>query len=56
MDIALMSYTYTLSIDEVGNYIDKLPILTHGLLCLCGTRSDKRYETTAKMVNDFKPK
>lgn len=52
MDIALMSDTYTLSIDMVGNYIDNLPILTHGFICLCGkTNGMKRLQNLPCMSN-----
>lgn len=56
MNIALTPDTYTPSIDEVGNYIDNVPIIKRGLLCLCGTRRDKRYETTAKFAMHIKSK
>uniref|UniRef100_A0A6C0JXT8 Uncharacterized protein n=1 Tax=viral metagenome TaxID=1070528 RepID=A0A6C0JXT8_9ZZZZ len=56
MDIALTPDTYTPSIDDAGNYIDTIPILKHGLLCLCGTRTDKRYETNAKFAMHVKTK
>jgi ABC-type multidrug transport system ATPase subunit len=48
--------TYTPSIDDAGNYIDRIPTIKHGLLCLCGTRKDKRYENTAKFAAHIKTK
>lgn len=56
MNIALTPDTYTPSIDEAGNYIDNVPIIKQGMLCLCGTRTDKRYETTAKFAMHVKTK
>lgn len=39
---------YCPSIDENGNYIDRIPsfhIIKKGVLCPCGSRKDKVYET-----------
>ena len=39
---------YSPSIDEKGNYVDKAPslhIIKKGLMCPCGARKDKVYET-----------
>jgi len=56
-EIALTPDTYTPSIDDTGNYIDKIPVIKHGLLCLCGTRKDKRYNTSSKIFQHIsKPK
>ena len=48
MEIVVESDFYSPSIDDLGNYIDKIPtfnILQRGLLCPCGTRKDKAYNT-----------
>jgi ABC-type multidrug transport system ATPase subunit len=55
-EIALTPDTYTPSIDDTGNYIDKIPVIKHGLLCLCGTRKDKRYNTSSKFSTHIKTK
>lgn len=56
MDITLTPDTYSPSIDDSGNYIDRIPIIKHGLICLCGTRKDKRYETYTKFATHIKTK
>lgn len=56
MDITTTPDTYTPSIDDAGNYIDHIPVIYNGLLCLCGTRKDKRYETTTKFATHIKSK
>lgn len=55
-EIALTPDTYTPSIDDTGNYIDKIPAIKYGLLCLCGTRKDKRYDTSSKFATHIKTK
>lgn len=54
MDITTTPDTYSPSIDDAGNYIDHIPIIYNGLLCLCGTRKDKRYETATKFATHIK--
>lgn len=56
MDITTTPDTYTPGIDDAGNYIDHIPIIHNGLICLCGTRKDKRYETTTKFATHIKSK
>lgn len=56
MDITTTPDIYSPGIDEAGNYIDHIPIIHNGLLCLCGTRKDKRYETTTKFAAHIKSK
>jgi hypothetical protein len=48
MEIQLIPDLYVPSVDTNGNYIDKIPIMKHGLLCQCGARKEKVYETPAK--------
>jgi hypothetical protein len=50
MELATEPDVYSPSIDENGNYIDKIPsfntnALANGLRCPCGTRKDKVYLT-----------
>ena len=48
MELATESDIYTPSIDNAGNYIDKIPAfnnIKHGLRCPCGSRKDKTYDT-----------
>lgn len=56
MDITTTPDIYSPGIDDAGNYIDHIPIIHNGLLCLCGTRKDKRYETTNKFAAHIKSK
>ena len=47
MELVTEPDTYSPSIDEMGNYVDKMPafnIIKKGLLCPCGSRKDKLYE------------
>jgi hypothetical protein len=46
MEIDTISDIYSPSIDEFGNYIDKLPnfnIITNGIKCSCGSRKNQIY-------------
>ena len=48
MELATEPETYAPSIDDMGNYIDKIPPFTnvkHGIRCPCGSRKDKVYDT-----------
>ena len=47
MELITEPDVYSPSIDENGNYIDKIPPFTtikNGILCPCGSRKDKKYE------------
>ena len=47
MDLIAEPDIYAPSMDDFGNYIDKLPcfnILQHGISCPCGTRKEKCYD------------
>ena len=47
MELALEPDMYAPSINESGNYIDKVPsfhVVKKGLYCLCGSRKDKLYD------------
>ena len=56
MDISLTPDIYTPSVDEDGNYIDKIPKIVNGLYCSCGARKDKVYETAGKFSTHTKSK
>jgi inner membrane protein involved in colicin E2 resistance len=48
MELVVEPDIYTPSIDENGNYIDKIPsfsLIKKGLLCPCGSRKDKIYDS-----------
>lgn len=48
MELVTEPNTYTPSIDESGDYFDKIPpfsTLKHGIRCPCGSRKDKIYES-----------
>jgi hypothetical protein len=56
MDIAITPDTYMPSVNHEGCYIDNIPVINHGLYCLCGSRKDKSYETVAKFAIHIKSK
>ena len=56
MDLSLIPDTYTLGIDEHGNYTDIIPSIRHGIICPCAARKDKVYETTSKFNTHIKTK
>jgi|688.fasta_scaffold527005_2 hypothetical protein len=48
MELVIEPDVYSPSIDDAGNYIDKIPsfnIIKKGLSCPCGSRKDKLYES-----------
>ena len=48
MELVTEPDLYMPSIDNIGNYIDKIPSfnnLKHGIRCPCGSRKDKTYDT-----------
>ena len=56
MDITITPDTYTPSVDNDGNYIDKIPTIKNGLFCPCGSRKEKNYENTTKFACHIKSK
>jgi hypothetical protein len=59
MELVLESDIYAPSMDEVGNYVDKIPsfhIIKKGLLCPCGSRKDKLYDTNSTFAAHIKTK
>jgi hypothetical protein len=45
MELTIEPELYSPSIDNIGNYIDKIPSIKHGIRCPCGSRKDKIYNT-----------
>ena len=59
MDLIVEPDIYSPSVDNNGNYVDKIPSfnnLKNGLRCPCGTRKDKCYETTVNFSTHIKTK
>jgi hypothetical protein len=59
MELVVEPDIYTPSIDYNGNYTDKIPsfnIIKKGLLCPCGSRKDKIYETQQMFSSHIKSK
>jgi hypothetical protein len=59
MELVTEPDVYSPSIDENGNYIDRIPsfnIIKKGLLCPCGARKDKVYETHSTFSSHIKTK
>jgi len=59
MELVIEPDVYSPSIDENGNYIDRIPsfnIIKKGLLCPCGARKDKIYETHTMFSAHIKTK
>ena len=59
MELVTEPDIYTPSIDESGNYIDRIPpfaILKKGLQCPCGSRKDKCYDTHSIFATHIKTK
>lgn len=57
MDLIVESDIYSPSIDDNGNYIDKIPSFTNiknGLRCPCGTRRDKTYDCSSYFASHIK--
>ena len=56
MDIIITPDTYCPNVNEAGSYVDKIPIIKHGIYCVCGARRDKVYETASKFSSHIKSK
>jgi hypothetical protein len=59
MELVIEPDMYEPSIDEQGNYVDKMPsfhIIKKGISCPCGSRKGKTYETVANFSNHIKTK
>ena len=44
-EITTEAELYSPSIDNLGNYIDRVPPFSKGIRCPCGSRKDKTYDT-----------
>jgi hypothetical protein len=59
MELVVQPDVYCPSVNEQGNYIDKMPafhFLNKGLICPCGTRKDKKYENSVSFSTHMKTK
>ena len=59
MELAIEPDIYSPSVDEKGNYIDKIPsfsLIKNGLLCPCGSRKDKYYQSHSSFSTHTKTK
>jgi hypothetical protein len=59
MELTLEPELYQPNVDEIGNFIDKIPsihILKNGIRCPCGSRKDKTYNTHTIFSNHIKTK
>jgi inner membrane protein involved in colicin E2 resistance len=59
MDLITEPDIYSPSMDDLGNYIDKVPsflMMTNGIRCPCGSRKDFIYNTRATFANHIKTK
>jgi len=54
MELALEPELYIPSINDSGNYVDKVPSFRHGMTCPCGSRKDKIYDTPSKFKSHCK--
>jgi hypothetical protein len=59
MELVTEPELYMPSIDNIGNYIDKIPSfnnLKNGIRCPCGSRKDKTYDTQGVFSAHIKTK
>jgi hypothetical protein len=56
MSLVVDPEIYCPSLDEMGNYIDVIPSIQHGLRCPCGSRKDKTYDTHTIFATHIKSK
>ena len=56
MELVTEPDIYMPSVDELGNYVDKLTAFKKGLTCSCGSRLNKVYETNAMFSAHIKTK
>jgi len=59
MELVTESDIYTPGLNDMGNYIDKIPSfasIKHGIRCPCGSRKDKIYETHSIFSQHIKTK
>jgi hypothetical protein len=56
MELTLEPELYCPSVDELGNYIDKVPCITRGIKCPCNSRPGKIYQNHSVFVGHTKSK
>jgi inner membrane protein involved in colicin E2 resistance len=59
MELVTEPDIYSPSIDDMGNYVDKIPsfkIIKKGIQCPCGSRKDKCYDTYNVFSSHIKTK
>jgi hypothetical protein len=59
MELVVEPDVYTPSINDNGMYVDKIPpfaLIKKGLMCPCGARKDKVYETYSVFAGHIKTK
>ena len=59
MDLIVEPDIYSPNIDEIGNYIDKVPsfnLYKNGLRCSCGSRKDKIFNNSSCFSSHMKTK
>ena len=59
MELVVEPDVYSPSVDNVGNYIDKIPsfnTIKKGLICPCGSRKDKFYDSHSSFSAHIKSK
>jgi hypothetical protein len=56
MDLTVEPELYAPSLDDAGTYVDKVHYAKYGLVCPCGARRDKVYESTTKFQQHIKTK
>jgi hypothetical protein len=54
--IALTPDMYIPSVNDDGEYVDRAPVIHHGMYCPCSTRRDKVYDTVSKFSSHVKTK
>jgi hypothetical protein len=55
-EITTEAELYSPSIDNTGNYIDRVPPFSKGIRCPCGSRKDKIYDTVGIFSAHIKTK
>jgi len=56
MELTLEPELYRPSVDELGNYIDKIPCITRGIKCPCNSRPGKVYQNYSVFASHIKTK
>jgi hypothetical protein len=59
MELITQPDIYSPSMDDQGNYIDRIPqfnIIKKGVYCPCGSRKDKAYDSTSAFSTHIKTK